>query len=146
MARVTVEDCVLQIPNRFELVMLAAQRSRDISAGAPLSLDRDNDKNPVVALREIAETTLDLDVLKNALIKSLQKVPEADEPEEEIVDFLATEQDLARDAAAAEDVRDDALSVAGEDEDDDEEEEEEKMPALRARLIQIAPLTPAPSK
>ncbi len=122
MARVTVEDCVLQIPNRFELVMLAAQRSRDISAGAPLSLDRDNDKNPVVALREIAETTLDLDVLKNALIKSLQKVPEADEPEEEIVDFLATEQDLARDAAAAEDVRDDALSVAGEDEDDDEEE------------------------
>jgi len=122
MARVTVEDCVLQIPNRFELVMLAAQRSRDISAGAPLSLDRDNDKNPVVALREIAETTLDLDVLKNALIKGLQKVPEADEPEEEIVDFLATEQDLARDAAAAEDVRDDALSVAGEDEDDDEEE------------------------
>ena len=122
MARVTVEDCVLQIPNRFELVMLAAQRSRDISAGAPLSLDRDNDKNPVVALREIAETTLDLDVLKNALIKGLQKVPEADEPEEEIVDFLATEQDLARDAAAAEDVRDDALSVAGEDEDDDDEE------------------------
>jgi len=122
MARVTVEDCVLQIPNRFELVMLAAQRSRDISAGAPLSLERDNDKNPVVALREIAETTLDLDVLKNALIKGLQKVPEADEPEEEIVDFLATEQDLARDAAAAEDVRDEALSVAGEDEDDDEEE------------------------
>src|SRR5256885_2148020 len=115
MARVTVEDCVLQIPNRFELVMLAAQRSRDISAGAPLSLDRDNDKNPVVALREIAETTLDLDVLKNALIKGLQKVPEADEPEEEIVDFLATEQDLARDAAAAEDVRAAALSVAGED-------------------------------
>jgi len=121
MARVTVEDCVLQIPNRFELVMLAAQRSRDISAGAPLSLDRDNDKNPVVALREIAETTLDLDVLRNALIKSLQKVPEADEPEEEIVDFLATEQDLARDAAAAEDVRDEALSMA---EDEDEEEEE----------------------
>jgi DNA-directed RNA polymerase subunit omega len=121
MARVTVEDCVLQIPNRFELVMLAAQRSRDISAGAPLSLDRDNDKNPVVALREIAETTLDLDVLRNALIKGLQKVPEADEPEEEIVDFLATEQDLARDAAAAEDVRDEALSMA-EDEDDDDEE------------------------
>ena len=122
MARVTVEDCVLQIPNRFELVMLAAQRSRDISAGAPLSLDRDNDKNPVVALREIAETTLDLEVLRNALIKGLQKVPEADEPEEEIVDFLATEQDLARDAAAGEDVREDALSMVGDDEDDDEEE------------------------
>ena len=121
MARVTVEDCVLQIPNRFELVMLAAQRSRDLSGGAPLSVERDNDKNPVVALREIAETTLDLDVLKNALIKSLQKVAEADEPEEEIVDFLATEQDLAREAAAAEVAGDDGLSMA-EDEDDDEEE------------------------
>ena len=121
MARVTVEDCVLQIPNRFELVMLAAQRSRDLTGGAPLSVDRDNDKNPVVALREIADTTLDLDVLKNALIKGLQKVAEADEPEEEIVDFLATEQDMARDAAAAEDVREDALSMA---EDDDEDEEE----------------------
>ncbi len=121
MARVTVEDCVLQIPNRFELVMLAAQRSRDLSGGAPLSVDRDNDKNPVVALREIADTTLDLEVLKNSLIKGLQKVAEADEPEEEIVDFLATEQDLARDAAAAEDVREDALSMA---EDDDEDEEE----------------------
>jgi DNA-directed RNA polymerase subunit omega len=120
MARVTVEDCVLQIPNRFELVMLAAQRSRDISAGAPLSVERDNDKNPVVALREIADTTLDLGVLHNALIKGLQKVAEADEPEEEIVDFLATEQDLARDAAAAEDVGEGALSMA---EDDDDEEE-----------------------
>jgi len=110
MARVTVEDCVLQIPNRFELVMIAAQRSRDISAGAPLS----------VALREIADTTLDLDVLQNALIKSLQKVAEADEPEEEIVDFLATEQDLARDAAAAEDVGEGALSLAEDDEDEEE--------------------------
>jgi len=120
MARVTVEDCVLQIPNRFELVMLAAQRSRDLSGGAPLSIERDNDKNPVVALREIADSTLDLDVLRNALIKSLQKVAEADEPEEEIVDFLATEQDLARDQAAGEDVREDALSMV-EDEDDEEE-------------------------
>ena len=120
MARVTVEDCVIQIPNRFELVMLAAQRSRDLSGGAPLSLDRDNDKNPVVALREIADSTLDLDVLKNALIKGLQKVAEADEPEEEIVDFLATEQDLARDAAAAADVSEDALSMAEDDEDEEE--------------------------
>ena len=55
MARVTVEDCILQVPNRFDLVMLAAQRAREISAGAPLTIDRDNDKNPVVALREIAE-------------------------------------------------------------------------------------------
>jgi DNA-directed RNA polymerase subunit omega len=125
MARVTVEDCVLQIPNRFELVMIAAQRSRDISAGAPLSLERDNDKNPVVALREIADTTLDLEVLRNALIKGLQKVAEADEPEEEIVDFLATEQDLARDAAVGEDVREDALSMVEDDEDDEEELVEE---------------------
>jgi DNA-directed RNA polymerase subunit omega len=125
MARVTVEDCVLQIPNRFELVMIAAQRSRDVSAGAPLSVERDNDKNPVVALREIADMTLDLDVLHNALIKGLQKVAEADEPEEEIVDFLATEQDLARDAAAGEDVREDALSVVGEDDEEDEELVEE---------------------
>ena len=120
MARVTVEDCVLQIPNRFELVMLAAQRSRDISAGAPLTVEKDNDKNPVVALREIADTTLDLDVLKNALIKGLQKVAEADEPEEEIVDFLATEQDLARDAAAAQDVGEGELSMAEDDEDEEE--------------------------
>jgi DNA-directed RNA polymerase subunit omega len=124
MARVTVEDCVLQIPNRFELVMLAAQRSRDISAGAPLTVEKDNDKFPVVALREIADTTLDLDVLRNALIKGLQKVAEADEPEEEIVDFLATEQDLARDAAAAEDVGEGALSMAEDDEDDEELVEE----------------------
>ena len=125
MARVTVEDCVLQIPNRFELVMIAAQRSRDLSGGAPLSLDRDNDKNPVVALREIADSTLDLDVLQNALSKGLQEVAEADEPEEEIVDFLATEQDLARDAATAEAAGDDALSLSVDDDEDEELIEEE---------------------
>ena len=83
MARVTVEDCVEKVPNRFELVMLAAQRSRDISAGAEITLDRDNDKNPVVALREIAEETVDHEKLTDALVRSLQKVPEIDEPEEE---------------------------------------------------------------
>ncbi len=61
MARVTVEDCVERIPNRFDLVMLAAQRSRDVSAGSPLTVDRDNDKNPVIALREIADGTVDLE-------------------------------------------------------------------------------------
>lgn len=115
MARVTVEDCVLQVPNRFELVMLAAQRARDIAGGAPLSLDRDNDKNPVVALREIADTTVELDVLRNSLVKGMQKVAEADEPEEEIVDFLQGEQELVRDQAASEDIREDALSVMEED-------------------------------
>jgi DNA-directed RNA polymerase subunit omega len=83
MARVTVEDCVEKVPNRFELVMLAAQRSRDISAGAEITIDRDNDKNPVVALREIADETVDHEKLTDALVRSLQKVPEIDEPEEE---------------------------------------------------------------
>ena len=125
MARVTVEDCVLQVPNRFELVMLAAQRARDIAGGAPLSLDRDNDKNPVVALREIADTTVELDVLRNSLVKGMQKVAEADEPEEEIVDFLQGEQELVRDQAASEDIREDALSVM-----DEEGAEEEEVPVV----------------
>ena len=83
MARVTVEDCILKIPNRFELVVLAAQRSRTISAGAPLSVDRDNDKNPVVALREIADETVELEELKDSVVRGMQKHVEIDEPEEE---------------------------------------------------------------
>ena len=83
MARVTVEDCVEKVPNRFELVLLAAQRSRDVSAGAEITIDRDNDKNPVVALREIAEETIDHAILTESLVRSLQKVAEVDEPEEE---------------------------------------------------------------
>ena len=82
MARVTVEDCVLKVPNRFELVLLAAQRAREITSGAPLSLDRDNDKNPVVALREIAEDTVQLDHLQDSLVRGMQKHVEIDEPEE----------------------------------------------------------------
>jgi DNA-directed RNA polymerase subunit omega len=81
MARVTVEDCVLKVPNRFELVMKAAQRARDISSGAPLTVDRDNDKNPVVALREIAEEHVSPEDLNEDLIHSLQKYVEVDEPE-----------------------------------------------------------------
>ncbi len=92
MARVTVEDCVTKIPNRFELVMLAAQRARSIAAGADLTLDRDNDKNPVVALREIADETIDLDDLREGLVKSLQKHVEMDEPEEDEVDLIAVQQ------------------------------------------------------
>jgi DNA-directed RNA polymerase subunit omega len=83
MARVTVEDCVLKVPNRFDLVMVAAQRAREVSAGAQLTIDRDNDKNPVVALREIAEGTVNLDDLSNAVVTGLQKHVENDEPEEE---------------------------------------------------------------
>lgn len=83
MARVTVEDCVLKVPNRFELVVLAAQRSRGISAGAPISVERDNDKNPVIALREIAEESIDIEELENTVIRGMQKHVEIDEPEDE---------------------------------------------------------------
>ena len=83
MARVTVEDCVDKIPNRFELVMLAAHRARDISSGSEITVPRDNDKNPVVALREIAEETLSADHLRETAIESHQTEIEVDEPEEE---------------------------------------------------------------
>jgi DNA-directed RNA polymerase subunit omega len=83
MARVTVEDCVERIPNRFDLVLTAAQRSREISSGGSITVERDNDKNPVVALREIAEGTVELEKLQDGLVRNLQKVPEVDEPEED---------------------------------------------------------------
>lgn len=83
MARVTVEDCVDKVSNRFELVLLAGQRARQISSGSPLHLDRDNDKNPVVALREIAESHIRPDDLLEALVHGLQKHVEVDEPEED---------------------------------------------------------------
>lgn len=82
MARVTVEDCVLKVPNRFELVLLAAQRAREITSGVPLSIDRDDDKNPVVALREIADETVNLPHLKESVVRGMQKHVEIDEPEE----------------------------------------------------------------
>jgi DNA-directed RNA polymerase subunit omega len=94
MARVTVEDCVVKIPNRFELVAMASQRARNISAGSALTIDRDNDKNPVVALREIADETIALEELEESLIKSLQTYVEMDEPEEDEMDLLAIQQEL----------------------------------------------------
>jgi DNA-directed RNA polymerase subunit omega len=99
MARVTVEDCVQQIPNRFDLVMTAAQRARDISAGAQLTLDRDRDKNPVVALREIADRTVSTEALNESLIKGMQKHAEVDEPDEG-QELLELEQQLAATLAA----------------------------------------------
>jgi DNA-directed RNA polymerase subunit omega len=92
MARVTVEDCVEKVPNRFSLVLLAAHRARAISTGSPLMIDRDNDKNPVVALREIAEDAVESDVLREALIGTLQRVDERTEAEEE-ADTLALLED-----------------------------------------------------
>ena len=88
MARVTVEDCVQKVPNRFELVLLAAQRARGLSRGEELTVDRDDDKNPVVALREIAETTISPDDLKEELVHSLQKYVEVDEPEPEAAPLI----------------------------------------------------------
>jgi len=92
MARVTVEDCIVQIPNRFDLVMTAAQRAREIMAGALLQVDRDRDKNPVVALREIAEEKLDLVALQESLVKGLQSRVEPDQPEEEVAELMVGEQ------------------------------------------------------
>ena len=89
MARVTVEDCIDKVENRFELVLLASHRARMIAGGAPLTVDRDKDKNPVVALREIAETRLTPDDLKEDLIHSMQKYVEVDEPEADAVPLIA---------------------------------------------------------
>ncbi|WP_424944444.1 DNA-directed RNA polymerase subunit omega [Aliiroseovarius crassostreae] len=88
MARVTVEDCVDKVPNRFELVMLAAHRAREISAGAEITVDRDNDKNPVVSLREIADETQTADELRERMIESHQTQIEVDEPEEDQMALL----------------------------------------------------------
>ncbi len=100
MARVTVEDCIVKIPNRFELVMLAAQRARDIGAGASLTLDRDNDKNPVVALREIAEGTITIGHLKDALVRDRQRVAQEEEPDDEVIELMAGEEELYAQASA----------------------------------------------
>ncbi|MDC1212883.1 DNA-directed RNA polymerase subunit omega [Rhodospirillales bacterium] len=100
MARVTVEDCVEKIPNRFELVAIAAQRARHISAGAALTIERDNDKNPVISLREVADETVDIKELKEDLIKSLQRHVEQDEPEDDLVDDLAIRQEMGAGSAS----------------------------------------------
>ena len=95
MARVTVEDCVEKIPNRYELLMVAAQRAKDISAGSPITVSKDNDKNPVIALREIAEGTVNIEELQKSLVLGLQKYVEVEEPEEEELEILAAEKELA---------------------------------------------------
>jgi len=94
MARVTVEDCILKVPNRFELVLLTAQRARDISAGAPLTVERDNDKTTVVSLREIADETVGIEGLRTAMIQGLQKTVDFDEPEDD-AEMQAIEIELA---------------------------------------------------
>ena len=98
MARVTVEDCVERVTNRFELVMLAAKRSRAISSGSDLTVERDNDKNPVCALREIADDGVSLDDLREELVRGLQKHIEVDEPEEDDEIEMMTAASLANEA------------------------------------------------
>ena len=107
MARVTVEDCIDKVENRFDLVLLASHRARMISSGSQITLDRDNDKNPVVSLREIAETTVSPEDLKEDLIHSLQKYVEVDEPEPEAVPLIGA-------AAAGAGIDADDTEVVGE--------------------------------
>jgi len=137
MARVTVEDCVVKVPNRFELVLLAAQRAREITSGAPLSIDRDDDKNPVVALREIADETVALDHLKSSVVRGMQKHVEIDEPEES--HELELDTALFGISAPAGALMDEELEVEadGEDAEDPEDaeegnEDEEALPAETA--------------
>ena len=94
MARVTVEDCILKVDNRFELIVLASHRGREITAGAELTIPRDNDKNPVVALREIADETVTAVQLRESAIESLQRQIEIDEPEEQEMTLLGSENNL----------------------------------------------------
>jgi DNA-directed RNA polymerase subunit omega len=142
MARVTVEDCVLKVPNRFELVLLAAQRAREVTSGAPLTVDRDDDKNPVVALREIADETIGLAVLKDSLVRGMQKHVEMDEPEETpdleqtlfgVADPIGLGSIIGEDEIDEEGVEgeldEDLLTVAGEDDEDQLAEELGEEPA-----------------
>jgi DNA-directed RNA polymerase subunit omega len=129
MARVTVEDCVLLVPNRFELVMMAAHRAREISSGSALQVERDRDKNPVVALREIADEKLSLDGMKEALVKGYQRRIEADGSEEELKELMAEEQKWASAAAAmaegmARASAEEAEEAAEDIEDEGDEEED----------------------
>jgi DNA-directed RNA polymerase subunit omega len=115
MARVTVEDCVDKVENRFELVLLASHRARMIASGAPLTIDRDNDKNPVIALREIADQTVAPEDLKEDLIHSLQKYVEVDEPEADPVPMIPS-QTAEKGAAPAADDGDVAFDRMSEEE------------------------------
>jgi DNA-directed RNA polymerase subunit omega len=119
MARVTVEDWIDKVENRFELVLLASHRARMVSSGSPITIDRDNDKNPVVALREIADETVPLDNLQNALIKGMQKHVEIDEPEEDHEFVAEAAWPVDAEMAVA------GMSVEGEDGALDEDSEED---------------------
>lgn len=119
MARVTVEDCVLKVPNRFELVMVAAQRARRIGTGAALTVDRDNDKNPVVSLREIAENTVEVEALKEDLISSHQRVFPMDDDKDDVIEDMQGEEEWSALVAEAN------AGFAGTDDDEDDDEDDD---------------------
>ena len=133
MARVTVEDCVELVPNRFELVMMAAQRAREIHGGQHIRVERDRDINTVVALREIAAEVVSLDDLRESLIQGHQRPPEVDEPEEEIVELMAGEagyQGMA--LPESETFMDMSFDSLEEDEEEDEDSDVEGSDDLSA--------------
>ena len=124
MARVTVEDCIDKIPNRYDLVLVAAQRAKDISAGSPIQVERDNDKNSVVALREISENRVSIEDLQRSLVMGQQKFVEVEEPEDEEVEIISAEKELAAlDAQFSSDMISDedlnsTMQIHGDDDDD----------------------------
>ena len=128
MARVTVEDCIDKVDNRFELVMVAAQRARRIGSGAAITLSRDNDKNPVVALREIAEETIPVENLKEELIQAQQKIIENDEEDDSVIDLMDGEEEWASMAALTSASEDD--TEAESDFEDEDMSDEDDIPTL----------------
>ncbi len=120
MARVTIEDCIDKLDNRFELVMVAAQRARKIGSGSPLTIERDNDKNPVVSLREIADETVSIDEYKEELVRNHQRIIESDDEDDEVIDLMEGEEEwnaiVSRNADA--------------DMDNDDNDEDDSEPSL----------------
>ena len=142
MARVTVEDCVLKVPNRFELVLLSSQRAREINAGAALMVDRDNDKNPVISLREIADTNISLENLGESLIKNHQKVIEVEDEGEDVIDVMEGESEWAQVATQAAETE---VETAGMQEDTEDKAEpadavEEVLQAIHLAQRGLQPL------
>lgn len=127
MARVTVEDCIVTVPNRFELVLLASKRSRELSAGAPLTVARDNDKNAVVSLRELSENSIDLQSLRDRLLQSMQRnsfaIEQEDDVEHDITEGLDSESEAHKNSLVERDLLlDDSLNI-----DDDMDDEDESL-------------------
>lgn len=153
MARVTVEDCITKIPNRFDLVISAAQRSRQLSSGAPLSIERGNDKNPVAALREIAEESINIEALRDSAIASYRQHPDAEPQEEEFAELLAQESTSSKHSAiipdsgaptasSAEEAELEKMFTAALDSEDDLEAES----ASEAETKEAAPEASAPGE